>query len=74
MISFRVLRRFFLVTRKRVLASCSERTLGFSGGGATPVKVLMLYFLMASATAERARSVWAEMALLEAPASDIPRI
>ena len=33
MISSRVLRRFFLVTRKRVLASRSERTLGFLGGG-----------------------------------------
>jgi hypothetical protein len=32
-ISSRVLRRFFLVTRKRVLVSRSERTLGFPGGG-----------------------------------------
>jgi hypothetical protein len=48
--------------------------LEFPGGGATPLKVFISYFSIALATAERERDIWAEMAVLEAPASDIPRI
>jgi len=61
LISFRVLRLLEWIVRRSVLCCLRSSFLGFPGGGVTPEKVLILYFLVILPTACRDLPILAEI-------------